>query len=63
MTGGYMFKRKVYNELLMILDIHEICIESISFPFVKGENVLAYEIKAISNFPYDLIVKSQKEVN
>lgn len=42
---------QVFNEQLQILDIHEIIITGIEFPFVKGENVLGYVIKALSNHP------------
>ena len=51
---------KVKCEPLQILNINKIVIESVSFPFSKGENVQAYEIKAISDFPYDLIYKRKK---
>lgn len=46
---------QVLCEPLQILNINKIVIESVSFPFTKGENVQAYEIKAVSDFPYDLI--------
>lgn len=48
---------EVLCEPLQILNINKIVIESVSFPFTKGENIQAYEIKAISDFPYDLIYK------
>lgn len=51
---------EVKCEPLQILNINKIVIESVSFPFTKGENVQAYEIKAISDFPYDLIYKRKK---
>lgn len=47
-------------EPLQILNINKIVIESMSFPFTKGENVQAYEISAISDFPYNLIYKRKK---
>ena len=48
---------EVLCEPLQILNINKIVIESVNFPFTKGENVQAYEIRAISDFPYDLIYK------
>lgn len=51
---------EVLCEPLQILNINKIVIESVSFPFTKGENVQAYEIKALSDFPYDLIYKRKK---
>ena len=48
---------EVLCEPLQILNINKIVIESVSFPFTKGENVQAYEIKALSDFPYDLLYK------
>lgn len=46
---------QVKCELLQILGINRIVIESVNFPFTKGENVQAYEIKAVSDFPYQLL--------
>lgn len=40
---------RVFCEPFQLLGIHYICIESMSFPFTKGENVQAYEIKAVSD--------------
>ena len=51
---------EVLCEPLQILNINKIVIEAVSFPFTKGENVQAYEIRAISDFPYDLIYKRKK---
>lgn len=48
---------EVLCEPLQILNINKIAIESVNFPFTKGENIQAYEIKAVSDFPYDLIYK------
>lgn len=47
---------KVFCEPLQLLDIHYIVIEDFSFPFTKGENVQAYEIKAYSDFDYNLLL-------
>ncbi|QFG53636.1 DUF6046 domain-containing protein [Chryseobacterium sp.] len=55
-------KIKVLCEPLQILNINHIVIESVSFPFTKGENVQAYEIKAVSDFPYNLIYKRKTGV-
>lgn len=51
---------EVKCEPLQILNINKIVIESISFPFTKGEEVQAYEIKAISDFPWNLIWNDKK---
>lgn len=48
---------EVLCEPLQILGINKIAIEAVSFPFTKGENVQAYEIRAVSDFPYNLIYK------
>lgn len=48
---------QVKCEPLQLLGINYIVIEEMSFPFTKGENVQAYEIKAISDFDWDLIYK------
>lgn len=42
---------------LELLGINRLVIESYSFPFTKGENVQAYEIKAFSDYPHSLIVE------
>lgn len=46
----------VYCYPLALLGIGRLVIEDYSFPFTKGENVQAYEIKALSDFPNSLIV-------
>ncbi|AUS04483.1 DUF6046 domain-containing protein [Pseudotamlana carrageenivorans] len=48
---------KVYCEPLRILGVDYIVIEDFSFPFTKGENVQAYEIKAYSDFDYKLLLE------
>lgn len=48
---------QVYCEPLALLGIHYIAIEEFNFPFTKGENVQAFEIKALSDVKFDLIVK------
>lgn len=47
----------VYCEPLNILGILKIVIEDFSFPFTKGENVQAYEIKASSDMNYNLLME------
>lgn len=42
---------------LELLGINKIVIDDFSFPFTKGENVQAYEIKACSDFSYNLLIK------
>lgn len=39
-----------------LLGISQIVIEDFSFPFTKGENVQAYEIKAYSDYNYKLLL-------
>ena len=51
---------QVKCEPLQILNINKIAIMSVNFPFTKGESVQAYEIKAKSDFPYNLIYKRKK---
>jgi len=41
---------------LELLGISQIVIEDFSFPFTKGENVQAYEIKAYSDYDYKLLL-------
>lgn len=44
-------------EPLQLLKINRIVVEDFSFPFTKGENVQAYEIKAYSDFSYNLLIE------
>ncbi len=48
---------KVYCEPLQLLGINYIVIEEFSFPFTKGENVQAYDIKALSDFTHHLLLE------
>jgi hypothetical protein len=48
---------KVNCAPLELLGINSIVIDDFSFPFTKGENVQAYEIKACSDFSYNLLMK------
>jgi hypothetical protein len=41
---------------LELLGINKIVIDDFSFPFTKGENVQAYEIKACSDYSYNLLL-------
>lgn len=40
-----------------LLGINKIAVDDFSFPFTKGENVQAYEIKACSDFSYNLLME------
>lgn len=46
----------VYCEPLQLLGINQIVIEDFNFPFTKGENVQAYDIRAYSDFAYNLLL-------
>jgi len=48
---------KVNCAPLELLGINSIVIDDFSFPFTKGENVQAYEIKACSDFSYNLLME------
>lgn len=51
----------IENRLLTLFDIHQVAIETFSFPGVEGyQNIQAYEINCISDWPLDLILKEQK---
>lgn len=47
----------VYCHPLELLGVSRVVVEDYSFPFTKGENVQAYELKLTSDFDYDLLVK------
>ncbi len=47
---------RVKCEPLQLLGISKIVIEDFSFPFTKGENVQAYEIKAYSDTSHKLLI-------
>lgn len=49
----------VYCEPLEILGITKVVVEDYSFPFTKGENVQAYDLKLTSDDSYNLIVKEK----
>jgi len=51
---------EVQNDLLQLLDIHQIVVESYSFPFSKGENVQNFSITAFSDDLYDMFIDVKK---
>lgn len=56
---SFMTKAKsleIFCEPLQLAGINNIVIEDFSFPFTKGENVQAYEIKAYSDSDYKLLI-------
>lgn len=59
LTGA---KVKVQCEPLQLLGINYLAIENFSFPFTKGENVQAYDIKCSSDTSYYLLIEEQDAV-
>ncbi len=53
----------IYCEPLQLLGINWIVVEEMNFPFTKGENVQAYEISAISDFEYSLLLDDKDVPN
>lgn len=51
---------EVMCEPLQLLGINYLVIQDFTFPFTKGENVQAYEIKAISDFSHNLLITVNK---
>lgn len=49
----------IYSHPLEILGITKVVIEDYSFPFTKGENVQAYELKLTSDYSYNLLIKEE----
>lgn len=49
----------IYSHPLEILGITKVVVEDYSFPFTKGENVQAYELKLVSDFSYNLFIKEE----
>ncbi len=47
---------KVFCPPLEMLGIHEVVVSDFSYPFTRGENVQAYEIKCYSNLSTDLLI-------
>lgn len=48
---------EVRCEPLQLLNINYLVVDSFSFPFTKGNNVLAYELKCSSDFTADLLLE------
>lgn len=48
---------KIENELLQLLNVNYLVIESYSLPFSKGENVQNYSISALSDDSYNLFIE------
>ena len=49
---------EVQNELLQLLNVHQIVVEPYSFPFSKGENVQNFSIDAYSDDAYELLLEA-----
>lgn len=47
----------IYCHPLDLLSITKVVVEEYSFPFTKGENVQAYELKLTSDYSYELLIK------
>jgi hypothetical protein len=47
----------IQNELLQLLNVNQIVVESYSLPFSKGENVQNYTIEALSDDSYNLFIE------
>lgn len=53
---------KIENRLLTLFDIHLVAVENFSFPGIAGDqNIQAYSISCISDWPLDLILKDTKK--
>jgi hypothetical protein len=50
----------IYNHALNDVGILKVAIYDYSFPFTKGENVQAYEIKCKSDDAFELLIKNEK---
>ena len=47
----------IYSYPLELAEITKVVVEDYSFPFTKGENVQAYELKLTSDFSYELLIQ------
>lgn len=47
----------IYCAPLEILGVTKVVVEDYSFPFTKGENVQAYDLKLLSDYSYNLLIK------
>lgn len=54
---------EVLSPVFELLDIHYLVIEDMDFPFTKGENVQAYEIRARSDSSFQLLLDIDNEGN
>lgn len=54
-----IFNKEIYvfSEPLFQMGITKVVVEDYSFPFTKGENVQAYDIKLVSDSSYSLLIK------
>lgn len=52
----------IYCHPLELLGITRVVVEDYSFPFTKGENVQAYELKLISDYDYELLNRTYLDV-
>lgn len=49
----------IYCAPLEIMGVTKVVVEDYSFPFTKGENVQAYDLKLVSDFSYNLLIKEE----
>lgn len=49
----------IYCYPLEVLGITKVVVEDYNFPFTKGENVQAYDLKLVSDFSYNLLVPEE----
>lgn len=49
----------IYCEPLYLLGINYVVVESMDFPFSKGENVQAYEMELTSDYPFNLLIQEE----
>ena len=47
----------IYSDLLEVEEVTKVVVEDWSFPFSKGENVQAYDIKLVSDYSYQLLIE------
>lgn len=50
----------IYSYPLTALKITRVVVEDYSFPFTKGENVQAYDLKLTSDYSYNLLVEEKE---
>ncbi|MFE3849081.1 DUF6046 domain-containing protein [Flavobacterium sp. LB3P45] len=49
----------IYCAPLEIMGVTKVVVDDYSFPFTKGENVQAYDLKLCSDFSYNLLIKEE----